>query len=132
MSWYSSSWAELKLFVTWFLAKINCWWDRFQMKWNMYDQWFRNLPISGEILPFQNMILWLWKKSCFPVKSRQTDSTYSRVNGMWKIFLVCKKEEKIDEKFIPFSLFSKNLWDVKDRSNKIECLAFLLNAHYTH
>ena len=89
-------------------------------------------PISGEILPFQNMILWLWKKSCFPVKSCQTDSTYSRVNGMWKIFLVCKKEEKINENLIPFSLFSKNLWDVKDRSNKIECLAFLLSAHYTH
>ena len=51
------------------------------------------IPISGEILPFQNMILWLWKKSCFPVKSRQTDPTYSRVNGMWKIFLVCKKRE---------------------------------------
>ena len=130
MSWYSSSWAELKLFVTWLLAKINCWWDRFQMKWNMYDQWFQNTNIWRNIAFSKHDPLAL-KKILFSSEIT-SDRFYVQSNGMWKIFLVCKKEEKINEKLIPFSLFSKNLWDVKDRSNKIECLAFLRNAHYTH
>ena len=84
-------------------------------------------PISGEILPFQNMILRLWKNPVFQWNHvRQILRTVG-----WKIFLVCKKRRENKWK-IPFSLFSKNLWDVKDRSNKIECLAFLLSAHYTH